>query len=386
MRVPLLDLTREYALVGDEIRRAWGDALQAMQLLKGENVARFEAEIAAYVGVPHACGVSSGTDALLLGMAALGIGPGDRVVIPANAFIAALEAIHHLGAQPALVDATADGFGPDVDAVAAALPAKAIIVVHLYGAALDLAPLRRLCARHGTLLVEDASHAHGARRGTQRVGSFGAVGCFSAGIVKNLAAYGDAGFVTTADANVAREVGLLQRHGQERKNHHLRYGLNARLDELQAAVLRIKLRHLDARNERRRAIAAFYNERFRGLDLRLPHEEPDEYAVYHQYVIRSTVRERLQTHLHKEGIETGIHYPVPLHRQPAWLRTYGEAPPYPRAERLAREILSLPVFPELTDGEVERVADAVVSFFSPRMYRGVRVQVPPRSAIEPAAK
>src|SRR3990172_370666 len=211
VKVPLLDLTREYALIGDEIRRAWGDALQVMHLLKGENVARFEAEIAAYIGVPHACGVSSGTDALLLGMAALGIGPGDRVVIPANAFIAALEAIHHLGAEPALVDAAADGFGPDVDALAAALPAKAIVVVHLYGAALDLAPIRRLCARHGTLLVEDASHAPGAKRGTQRAGSFGTAGCFSAGIVKNLAAYGDAGFVATTDPNVAREVGLLQR-------------------------------------------------------------------------------------------------------------------------------------------------------------------------------
>jgi len=182
--------------------------------------------------------------------------------------------------------------------------------------------------------------------------------------VKNLGAYGDAGFITTADADVVTRIRLLQTHGQEKKNTHVLYGFNSRLDELQAAVLRVKLRHLDARNQRRHAIAAYYRQRFRGLDVRVPLEQADEVHVYHQFVIRTTQRARLQAHLTREGIETGVHYPVPLHRQPAWLRHYGESPALPRAERLAQEILSLPVFPDLTDTEVERVADAVTGFFT----------------------
>ena len=364
MTVPLLDLKREYTQIQGELQQAWSATLASMHLLKGEHVAGFEREIAAYIGAPYACGVASGTDALLLGALALGISPGDEVIIQANAFAAAVEAVHHAGAQPVLVDVEADGLGPDPDDVARAITprTKAIIVVHLYGSPLNLTRIAELAARHHLAIIEDCSHAHGAARNGHKVGTFGAIGCFSTGVVKNLAAYGDAGFITAADAAVVERVRLLQTHGQQKKNQHVLYGFNSRLDELQAAVLRVKLRHLDARNQRRREIAAYYGQRFADCDLRVPREHPGEVHVYHQYVIRSGRRDRLQAHLKAAGIETGIHYPVPLHRHPAWLRRYGESPRLRRVEQLSQEILSLPVFPDLTDAEVESVADAVVSF------------------------
>ncbi len=365
MTIPLLDLKREYTLIRDEVQQAWTATLATMHLLKGENVAAFEREIATYIGTPHAIGVASGTDALLLAVLGLGIRSGDEVILHANAFAAAAEAVHHAGAQPVLVDAEPEGLGPDPHAVEPAITSrtKAIMAVHLYGSPLQLDALRRIAERHGVALIEDCSHAHGASRAGRKVGSFGRAGCFSAGVVKNLGAYGDAGFVTTADAELAAQLRLLQAHGQEKKNQHVLYGFNSRLDEMQAAILRVKLRHLDARNRRRQQIAAFYSARFGALDLQVPREHDGEVHVYHQYVIRTRERERLRAHLQAAGVETGIHYPVPLHRQPAWLRRYGEAPPFPRAEQLAREILSLPVFPDLTDAEVEQVASAVGSFF-----------------------
>lgn len=361
--IPMLDLVREHALIADELRQAWAETLGAMHLLKGPQAASFEREIAAYLGVAHARGTSSGTDALILAMAALEIGPGDRVILPANAFVAALEAVHHVGATPVLVDVEADGFAPDLDAVARAMPAAAVLVVHLYGAALELSALAADCERANVHLIEDGSHAHGARRGGRCVGSVGTVGCFSAGVVKNLGAYGDAGFVTTGDAALADEIGLLQRHGQRGKNDHMRYGWNFRLDELQAVVLRIKLRYLEARNQRRRDIAAFYSARLAPLGLRPPRVDPDEVPAYHQYVVRTDQRDALRAHLKSHGVETGIHYPVALHRQAAWARAYAAGGSFPRAERLAGEVLSLPVFPDLSDAEVETVVAAVESFF-----------------------
>jgi len=368
MTIPLLDLKREYDAIAVELQQAWSETLGSMHLLKGPNVTAFENEIAAYVGTRHAAGVASGTDALLLSVLGLGIGPGDEVIIQANAFAAALEAVHHAGAQPVLVDTEADGLGPDIAAVERAITprTRAALVVHLYGSPLDLEPLSALTQRHGLLVIEDGSHAHGASRNGRKVGAVGRAGCFSAGVVKNLGAYGDAGFITTDDSQLLGRVRLLQTHGQERKNHHVLYGFNSRLDELQAVVLRVKLRYLEARNARRRAIARYYGERFSGLDLRVPREGPGEIHVYHQYVVRTAQRERLQAHLSAAGVGSGIHYPVPLHRQPSWLRRYGESPSLPHAERLAEEILSLPVFPDLTDAEVEQVAGAVVGYFRHR--------------------
>lgn len=368
MTIPLLDLKREHAAIEKDVHEAWASTLATMHLLKGEQVAAFEREIAAYIGTPYARGVASGTDALLLSAIGLGLGSEDEVIIHANAFAAAVEAVHHAGARPVLVDVEADGFGPDLDAVEQAITprTKAMIVTHLYGSPLPMVRTMQIAARHQLLLIEDCSHAHGAGRDGRKVGTFGRVGCFGSGVVKNLGAYGDAGFITTADADLHERVRVLQMHGQEQKNRHVVYGFNSRLDELQAALLRVKLRYLDARNQRRAAIAAYYGSRFAGIDARLPVQHPGEVHVYHQYVIRTVQRDRLQAHLKAVGIETGIHYPVPLHRHPAWLRSYGESPALPRAERLAQEILSLPVFPDLTDAEVEQVADAVVDFFRTR--------------------
>ena len=365
MTIPLLDLKREYGLIREEVQQAWSATLTTMHLLKGENAAAFEREIADYIGTPYAVGVASGTDALLLAVLGLGLGAGDEVIMHANAFAAAAEAVHHAGAQPVMVDVEADGLGPDPDAVAGAITprTKAILVVHLYGSPLQLQAVEDIADRHRLMLIEDCSHAHGAARAGRKVGTFGRAGCFSAGVVKNLGAYGDAGFVTTGDKALERQLRLLQAHGQEKKNQHALYGFNSRLDELQAAILRVKLRYLDARNRRRRQIAAYYSDRFAPLGVRVPREQPGEVHVYHQYVIRTPQRERLRAHLQAAGIDTGIHYPVPLHRQPSWLRRYGESPPLPRVERLAEEILSLPVFPDLTDAEVEHVARSTCSFF-----------------------
>ena len=364
MTIPLLDLKREYAQIAGEVQESWRATLATLNLLNGEQVASFEREIAAYMGVPLACGVASGTDALTLAFAALDIGPGDEVIVHANAFAADIEAIHHVGALPRVIDVEADGFGPDIEQLTAAISTrtKAVLVVHLYGATLALNPVIDLTRRRGCALIEDASHAHGGTRDGRKAGSFGVMGCFSAGVVKNLGAYGDAGFVVTADANLEHRLRVLRTHGQEKKNHHVDYGFNSRLDELQAAVLRVKLPYLDARNQHRRQIAAYYRERFSGLDLRVPSEGTGEVHVYHQFVVRTPQRDRLAAHLRAAGVETGIHYPTPLHRQPSWLRRYGEAPALPRAEQLAREILSIPIFPDLTDTEVEQVAAAVVSF------------------------
>ncbi len=363
--IPLLDLKREYAAVRQEVEAMFASTLATMHLLKGENILLFEQEIADYLGVQHAVGVASGTDALITTVLGLGIGRGDEVIVHANAFAAALEAIHHAGATPVVVDVEPDAFGPDAASVRQALTpnTKAVIAVHMYGSPLDLAAVADICADHNLALVEDCSHAHGASRDGRKVGGLGVAGAFSCGVVKNLAAFGDAGFVATNDTSLHHRIRLLGTHGQERKNHHILYGFNSRLDELQAAVLRVKLKYLDARNQRRAEIARFYRDRFANIDLRVTHEKAGEVHVYHQFVVRTSQRDALASNLKAAGIETGIHYPVPLHRQPAFLRSYGESPAAPRAERLANEILSLPVFPDLSDSEVERVAHSVASFF-----------------------
>jgi len=364
-RVALLDLTREYRAYRRELLAACERVLERMHLLGGEEVRGFETEMAAYLGVRHVCGVGSGTDALSLAVLAAGLGPGDEVLIQANAFVASVEAIHRAGATPVATDIRLDDLGPDPDDVAARISARtrAILVVHLHGFPVDLRPLVALARTRGLLLIEDCSHAHGATFDGRRVGSFGLAGAFSLGVVKNLAAYGDAGAVSTDDTGIAERVRLLGTHGQVRKNEHELYGTNSRLDELQAAMLRVKLRLLDARNRRRSAIAAHYTERLWGLVV-TPPADPRRTHVYHQYVVRTPARDALRAHLAARDIETGVHYPVPIHRQPAWISTFGEPPPLPRAEQAAREMLSLPVHPELTDAEVERVAEAVAGFFT----------------------
>ena len=364
-RVALLDLTREYHAHRHELLAACERVLGRMHLLGGEEVRGFEAEMAAYLGVGHACGVASGTDALLLAMLAAGLGPGDEVLLQANAFVADVEALQRAGASPIPVDIRLEDLGPDPALLEASLTGRTrgILVVHLHGLPVDLRPILPLARAHNLILIEDCSHAHGATLDGRKVGAFGVAGAFSLGVVKNLAAYGDAGLVSTNDAQLADRVRLLGTHGQAAKNEHVCYGTNSRLDELHAAMLRVKLRLLDARNLRRALIARHYAERL-GDRVTLPPGDPTRTHVYHQYVVRTPRRDALRAHLAAREIETGIHYPVPIHRQPAWLRAFGETPSLPRAEQAAREMLSLPMHPDLRDAEVERVVDAVVSFFA----------------------
>ena len=364
-RVALLDLTREYGAHRRELLAACERVLDRMHLLGGEEVRCFEGEMATYLGVRHVCGVASGTDALVLALLAAGLGPDDEVLVQANAFMAAIEAVHRTGARPVATDIRLTDLGPDVDDMANRVTSqtRAIVVVHLHGLPVDLGPVLELARSRRLAVIEDCSHAHGATLDGRRVGSFGLAGAFSLGVVKNLAAYGDAGIVSTDDAGIAERVKLLGTHGQVRKNEHEFYGTNSRLDELQAAMLRVKLRLLDARNRRRAEIAAYYDGRLRPF-VATPPADARRVHVYHQYVVRTPERDALRAHLGARDIETGVHYPVPIHRQPAWLTTYGETPALPRAEQTAREMLSLPVHADLTDAEVERVADATAGFFA----------------------
>jgi dTDP-4-amino-4,6-dideoxygalactose transaminase len=359
-----MELGREYRTSRTELLAAFERVLDRMQLLGGNEVEAFEREMSSYLGVAWVRGVASGTDALALAARAAGLRPGDEVLIQANAFVAAVEALVTIGARPVPVDVRLDDLGPDLDDLAARIGprTRAVMVVHLYGFPVDLDPILALANERDLLVIEDCSHAHGARYAGRRVGGFGVAGAFSLGVVKNLAAYGDAGVVATDDAAVARQVKLLGTHGQAKKNEHTLYGGNSRLDELQAAWLRVKLRTLDARNARRAAIATYYSDRFAGR-LVPPPSDPRRTHVYHQYVVRTARREALRRHLADRGVDTGIHYPEPIHRHAAWRDVFGEPPTLPRAEQAAREILSLPVHADLTDAEVEYVADAVRRFF-----------------------
>ncbi len=371
MGVPLLDLRRDWPEIREEVEAGWRRVTESMRLLNGENLLAFEEEAARFFGARFAFGVGSGTAALWLALLACGIGPGDEVLIQANGFVADVEAVVWAGARPVLVEAEEEFFGPDPEAVARAIGprTKALIVVHMYGHPARIEDLLEIASRHGLVLIEDASHAHGAEYKGKKIGTFGKVGCFSCGPVKNLNALGDAGFVLTDDGEVAHRLRYLRVHGQVRKNEHAFYGFNSRLDELQAVVLRARLKRLSEKNARRRKIAEIYRRELSGIpDLRLPPEDgPERTSVYHRFVVFTSRRDELQSHLKERGIGTGIYYPVPLHRQPAWRAAgFPELPEgtFPVAERLCREGLALPMFPEMTEAEIEEVVSAVREFFA----------------------
>ena len=367
MEVPLLDLRPEFEEIRQEVLDGWNAVFQTMRVLKGPNLQAFEKEMADYLGVGHVVGVASGTDALALGLIAAGVGPGHEVVIQANAFAAAVEATKIAGATPVAVDIREEDLGPDADQVASAITprTKAVIVVHMYGLPVDLAPIVELCRERGLVLVEDASHAHGAEYRGKKIGAFGTVGAFSCGPVKNLACIGDGGFVATDDPDVAQRVRLLQAHGQAKKNQHALYGFNSRLDELQAVVLRAKLKRLDERNARRRELAARYDSALAHIEeVTTPPTFPDRTCAYHRYVVRVPRRDELAAFLKERGVGTGIYYPVPIHKQPPWKETWGTEPSLPVAEKVCGEILALPLYPELTDEQLAHVVESIEAFFA----------------------
>lgn len=362
--IPLVDLKRQHAPLRAQIEAAFAEIMGGMQLFLGPNVRAFEEEFSRYAGTRECIGVSDGTTALHLALLACDIGPGDEVITVSNTFFATVEAIALAGARPVFVDVDPDSFLIDVQAVERAITprTRAILPVHLYGRMADMTALTALGRRYGLRVIEDACQAHGARRDGQMAGTVGDVGCFSFYFSKNLGAYGEAGGIVTNDPDLARRIRLLRDHGSERRYHHQALGTNGRLDELQAAVLRIKLPYLDAWNEARRRHAARYSAVLQGLPITLP-LMPGTDHVCHLYVIRSDERDALREQLEQLGIHAGIHYPVPCHLQPACAPFSSGIGSLPVTESMAREILSLPMFPELTDDEIVYTAEAIFTFF-----------------------
>ncbi|HKA50688.1 MAG TPA: DegT/DnrJ/EryC1/StrS family aminotransferase [Candidatus Dormibacteraeota bacterium] len=367
MTLPLVDLQAQYRTIDNEVMAAVDRVLKSGQFVLGPETDAFEHELASHSQAAHAVGTSSGTSALHLALLAAGVGPGDEVITVPFTFVATVAAIEYAGARPVLVDIAADSFTMNPALVEAAITprTRAIVPVHLYGQPADMSPLLEIASRHGLKLIEDACQAHGAEHEGRRVGALGDAGCFSFYPGKNLGAYGEGGAVVTNDAELARTVRTLRHWGQVSRYVHELKGFNYRLHELQAAILRVKLRHLDDWTEGRRAHARRYDQLLAGV-VRTPVELPYARHVYHVYVIRSDERESLARALEAEGIHTGVHYPVPVHLQPAWA-DLGYAPgSFPVSEQAAREVLSLPMYPELPAHELERVAELVATHSSHR--------------------
>ena len=363
LNLPLVDLERQYRSIKVEIDEAVLGVLASTEYVLGEEVTRFEEEFAAYCGARHCVGVGSGTAAIHLALEALGVSQGDEVIAPANTFFGTVLPVLRLGATPVLVDCDDDTATIDVDAVSAAIGArtKAVLAVHLYGHPADVDSLRRLCERHDVALVEDACQAHGARYKRRRVGSLGTIAAFSFYPSKNLGAYGDAGAVTTDDEQLADRVRVLRNLGQTGRYTHVTAGWNERLDTIQAAVLRVKLGHLDRWNALRRRNAEVYERALLGSELRTMKAAPWAEHVWHLYPVRTPSRDRLSATLAARGIAAGMHYPVPLHEQPVLARLGYERGTFPVSEAWAREVLSLPMFPELEPHEIEQVGSTVLA-------------------------
>ena len=369
-QIPLVDLRAGYRRHQAELDAAIAAVIDSTRFISGPEVAAFEREFAAWCGTARAVGVGSGTAALHLALVALGVGAGDEVVTVAHTFTATAEAIEHVGARVRFVDVD-DAGGMDPKALAGQVgDARAVIPVHLYGQPVDMAEVLRVADEAGAAVLEDAAQAHGASvrpspdAPPRRVGSLGRIAAFSFYPGKNLGAFGDAGAVTTDDEQLAERVARLRDHGRTSKYEHQVPGFGERLDTLQAAVLRVKLRHLDAATRDRRRLAARYGELLAGVgDLRLPVTVPERPSVWHLYVVRTERRDALLAHLHAAGIGAGIHYPLPLHLQPAWRHLGYARGDLPASEAFADECLSLPLYPELTDRQQDRVVAAVRSFF-----------------------
>lgn len=360
-RVPFVDLGAQRERIGAELERACLRVLARGDYVLGDDVAAFEEEFARYCGVAHAVGVDSGTSALELALRAFDIGPGDEVITAANTFIATTFAIVHTGARPVLADVDPVTHTIDPTSVASAITprTRAIVPVQLYGQCADMGALVDLAHRHGLVVVEDACQAHGASRDGRRAGSFGDAAAFSFYPAKNLGAAGDGGMVVTHDAAIDERVRLLRNYGQREKYHSEILGHNRRLDTLQAALLRVKLRYLDEWNEARRLHASRYHELLEDLPLVRPEVGIGNEHVWHLYVVRLPERDTVRARLADQGIDSGIHYPVPVHLQPAH-RELGHGPgDFPVTESLAREILSLPMYPELPPAAAVRVAEVL---------------------------
>jgi len=364
VNVPYFDLPAQIRSLRPELDAAIARTLDQCSFCLGPDVAAFEKDFAAFLGAPHCLGCNSGTSALHLALRLLNIGPGDEVITTPYTFVATSWAVSYVGARPVYVDIDEATMNLDPGRIERALTprTKAILPVHLYGHPFDLDPILALCRRRGLPLVEDAAQAHGARYRGRNVGTFGDLAIFSFYPGKNLGALGEGGALVTAGDNFAARARALRDHGSTKRYYHDEVGYNYRMEGIQGATLGVKLKHLPAWNQRRRAIAHRYHELLAGTPLRLPREAEGVESVYHLYVVRHPARDALREHLAAHGVGTAMHYPVPVHLQKCYA-AFGHRPgDFPVAEHAARECLSLPVYPELTDAQVEYVAAAIREF------------------------
>jgi dTDP-4-amino-4,6-dideoxygalactose transaminase len=366
--VPFFDLKQQYRNLAEGLDEAVRGVVTSANYVQGPKVVEFERAFAEYCGVNEAIAVDSGTAALHLVLLALDIGPRDEVVVPTNTFIATAAAVHATGATPVFTETDSENWQMDVQRLADAITprCRAVIGVHLYGQPLLLPPVLETCARKGIPFIEDAAQAHGARFRDRRVGSFGRVACFSFYPGKNLGAFGDGGAITTDDLNLGVRVRRLRDHGRLSKYEHQEVGFNYRMDTIQGAVLNYKLRFLDKWNQQRRFWAARYREQLVTLPLRFPASIVDTEPVHHLFPVCYQRRDALRRFLEERGIQTGVHYPIPLHLQPAFQHLGYKKGQFPVAEKIGDEVLSLPIFPEMTEQQFEHVCHSIATFFDDR--------------------
>jgi dTDP-4-amino-4,6-dideoxygalactose transaminase len=361
--IPMVDLKTQYRLIKDEIDNGILEVLDTTQFILGPNVNAFESEAAAYLGVKHAVAVASGTDALHLALAAAGIGEGDEVITSPFTFIATAEAIRYVGATPVFVDIDPHTFNIDPSAIESAVTprTRAVLPVHLFGQPADMERIEGICARHGLLLVEDCAQSFGAAAGGRMTGSIGALGCFSFFPSKNLGCYGDGGMVTTNSDELAEQLKVLRNHGSKVRYHHSVIGYNSRLDEIQAVILRVKLKRIREYSEGRRRVAHLYSELLHESAVAPPCEDGKGVHVYHQYTVLTDRRDAIMAALTSAGIASAIYYPIPLHRQDVFAEEF-KGVSLPVAEETANRCMSLPVFPEMTDEQVREVVAVIRQF------------------------
>jgi dTDP-4-amino-4,6-dideoxygalactose transaminase len=360
MKIPLADLVAQYRTIQSDIDAAIRSVLESGHFILGPHVKAFEREVAAYLGVQNGVGVASGTDALILALRALGIGPGDEVIVPDYTFLATASAVLHVGASPVLVDVDPDTWCLDVAAVAASITCRtrAVMAVHLFGQPADMSTLMELAAAHRLTVIEDNAQALGALYGGRRTAAIGHIGCLSFFPSKNLGGYGDGGMVVTDDAELAERVRTLRTHGWRQKYDPEVLGYNSRLDEMQAAILRVKLRHVDTWNAERGRRARLYARAFAGTSVRTPVERPGSTHVHHLYVVRIAERAAMERALHERGIATAVYYPWPLHATRLF-RTLAAGRSFPVSAALSEELLAIPLYPEMSDEQQDTVVSAI---------------------------
>ena len=366
MTVPFVDLKQQYLSIKDEVLAAVAGVFESTQFVLGKEVAAFEEEFASYSGARYGVAVNSGTSALHLALLAAGVGPGDEVITVPFTFVATTAAVWYTGAKPVFVDVDPESYCMDSARIEEAITphTKAILPVHLYGQAADMDAISAIARRHGLPVIEDAAQAHGAEYRGRRCGSIGEMGCFSFYPGKNLGAYGEGGMVTTNNPELARQIRILRDWGAEKKYHHVLKGFNYRMEGVQGAILRVKLRYLEQWTEARRANATLYSRALADSNLHLPKEAPGNRHVYHVYGVMTPRRRELMDALEAQGVQTGIHYPVPVHLLPAYSDLNYQAGDFPIAERLASEELSLPMFPELAESQIDAVVSAIEEYSS----------------------